>query len=127
MTRSCWICHTKKVLMGKPRGYSWRRASNALTIFTLDLFFFLRFYLFIQERQRDRERQRHRPREKQAPHKEPDVGIDPGTMRSHPGPKAHTQPLSHQVSYLRSSSFFFFCLESVNLKNRVPEDPLVNV
>ena len=35
-------------------------------------------YLFI----RDRERQRHRQREKQAPHKEPDVGLDPGTPGS---------------------------------------------
>ena len=42
-----------------------------------------------------RERQRHRRREKQAPCWEPDVGLDPGTPGSHPGPKAGANPLSH--------------------------------
>lgn len=65
------------------------------------ILFFLRFYLFIhvrhteRERQRDRERQRqrqrqrqkHRQREKQAPYREPNVGLDPGSPGSHPGPK----------------------------------------
>ena len=36
----------------------------------------------------ERERQRHRQREKQAPRWEPDVGLDPGTPESCPGPKA---------------------------------------
>ena len=36
---------------------------------------------------RDRERQRHRQREKQAPHREPDVGLDPEALGSHPGLK----------------------------------------
>ena len=36
----------------------------------------------------ERERQRHRQREKEASHREPDVGLDPGTPGSHPGPKA---------------------------------------
>ena len=45
--------------------------------------------------ERERERQRHRQREKQAPCKEPDVGLDPRTPASHPGPKAGTKPLSH--------------------------------
>ena len=43
----------------------------------------------------ERERRRHRQREKQAPHREPDVGLDPGTPGSHPGPKADAEPLSH--------------------------------
>ena len=43
----------------------------------------------------ERERQRHRRREKQAPCREPNVGLDPGTPGSHPGPKAGAQPLSH--------------------------------
>ena len=30
------------------------------------------------------ERQRHRQREKQAPCREPDVGLDPGSLGSHP-------------------------------------------
>ena len=42
----------------------------------------------------------HRPRqrEKQTPHREPDVGLDPGTPGtpgSRPGPKAGAKPLSH--------------------------------
>ena len=56
-------------------------------------FFFLRFYLFLHERHT--ERQRHRQREKQAPCREPDVGLDPGTPGSCPGPTAGTKPLSH--------------------------------
>ena len=43
----------------------------------------------------ERERQRHRRREKQAPCREPDVGLDPGTPGSRPGPKAGAKPLSH--------------------------------
>ena len=46
-------------------------------------------------RDTERERQRHRQREKQAPCREPDVGLHPGTPRSHPGPKAGAQLLSH--------------------------------
>ena len=38
--------------------------------------------------ERERERQRHRQREKQAPGREPDVGLDPRTPGSCPGPKA---------------------------------------
>ena len=30
-----------------------------------------------------------------APCREPDVGLDPGTPGSHPGPKAGAKPLSH--------------------------------
>ena len=59
----------------------------------LFLFFFLRFILFIHDR--ERERQRHRRREKQAPRWEPDVGLDPRTPGSCPGPKAGAKPLSH--------------------------------
>ena len=46
-------------------------------------------------RDTQRERQKHRQREKQAPCGEPDAGLDPGTLGSHPEPKAGTQPLSH--------------------------------
>ena len=62
--------------------------------------FFLRFYLFINERhrererqrERERERQRHRQREKQAPCREPNVGLNPRTPGSRPEPKADAQP-----------------------------------
>ena len=43
----------------------------------------------------EREGQRHRQREKQAPCREPDVGLDPRTPGSHPGPKAGTKQRSH--------------------------------
>ena len=39
-------------------------------------------------RDTQKERQRHRQRE-------PDVGLDPGILGSHPGPKAGAKPLSH--------------------------------
>ena len=37
----------------------------------------------------------HRQREKQAPCRAPDVGLDPRTPGSRPGPKAGAKPLSH--------------------------------
>ena len=46
-------------------------------------------------RDTERERQRHRQREKQVPCREPNVGLDPRTPGSHPGPKAGAKPLSH--------------------------------
>ena len=42
----------------------------------------------MRDREREKERQRHRQREKQAPSREPNMGLDPGSPRSHPGPKA---------------------------------------
>ena len=45
--------------------------------------------------ERERERHRHRRREKQVPCWEPDVGLDPGTPGSRPGPKAGAKPLRH--------------------------------
>ena len=45
--------------------------------------------------ERERGGQRHRQREKQAPCREPNVGLDPWTPGSCPGPKAGTKLLSH--------------------------------
>ena len=42
-----------------------------------------------------RDTHRERQREKQAPCREPDVGLDPGSLGSGPGLKADVQPLSH--------------------------------
>ena len=42
-----------------------------------------------------RERRRHRQRKKQAPCRETDVGLDPRSPGSRPGPKAGTKLLSH--------------------------------
>ena len=46
-------------------------------------------------RDTERKRQRHRQREKQASCREPDVGLDPGTPGSRPGPMAGAKPPSH--------------------------------
>ena len=42
-----------------------------------------------------RERSRHRQREKQAPCREPDVGLNPGSLGSRPGLKGSAKLLSH--------------------------------
>ena len=65
-------------------------------------FLFLKLYLFMRDT--EKERQRHRQREKQAPWKEPDAGLDPGTPRPCPRPKAGAKPLSHPEIPLRSFS-----------------------
>ena len=45
-------------------------------------------------RDTQRERQRHRQREQQTPRREPNAGLDPGTLGSRPEPKADAHPLS---------------------------------
>ena len=47
-------------------------------------------------------------REKQAPYREPDVGLDPRTQRSHPELKADAQPLSHPGVPLPGNVNIFF-------------------
>ena len=49
----------------------------------------------MRDTETERERQRHRQREKQAPCREPDVGLDPWSPGSGPGPKAGAKLLSH--------------------------------
>ena len=56
---------------------------------------FIYLFMIDGERERERERQRDRQREKQAPCRKPDVGFDPRTPGSCPGPKAGAKPLSH--------------------------------
>ena len=48
--------------------------------------FLLRFYLFIHDRHREREAETKR--EEQTPCREPAVGLDPGSLGSHPVLKA---------------------------------------
>ena len=85
-----------------------------LSYFSL-LYFFKDFiYLFMsnRERERERERQRHRQREKQVLCKEPDVGLDLGTLGSRPGLKADAQGVilgsrdrvPHQASCIEPAS-----------------------
>ena len=59
--------------------------------FIRSVFFFKRFfYLFQRERERDRQtdRETETQAEGEAPCREPDVGLDPGSAGSRPGPKA---------------------------------------
>ena len=59
--------------------------------FLFILFFFkdLFIYLFIHERHREGEREAETQTEGEtAPCREPDVGLDPGSLGSGPGPKA---------------------------------------
>ena len=49
----------------------------------------------MRDTHRERERLAETQREKQAPCREPNVGLDPGTPGSRPGPEAGAKPLSH--------------------------------
>ena len=65
----------------------------------LDFFKFL--FIYDRHTARERERERERQAETQAEgeagsvHREPDVGFDPGSPGSRPGPKAGAKPLRH--------------------------------
>ena len=57
--------------------------------------------------ERERERQRHRQEgEAGSMRREPDMGFDPGSPGSHPGPKAGAKPLHHPG--IPNSTIFFF-------------------
>ena len=62
-----------------------------------------------------RERQRHRQREKQAPCREPDVGLDPRSPGSHPGPTAALNHWATQAAPLSPflENLTLFCLFSI--------------
>ena len=93
-------------------------SSPGLRAFVVQRLFFFKIllfiYLFMRDRQREREReregerQRHRQREKQAPCREPDVGLNPRSPESRPGPKAGTKLLSHPGIDPLMSSFYSF-------------------
>ena len=55
-------------------------------------------YLFMIVTHREREREREAEGEAGSMHREPDVGFDPGSPGSRPGPKAGAKPLRHQGS-----------------------------
>ena len=57
-------------------------------LFLKKTFFPQRFYLFIYERQREREAETQAEGEAGSMHQEADVGFDPGSPGSRPGPKA---------------------------------------
>ena len=53
--------------------------------------------MIVTEREREREREAETQAEGEAGsmHREPDVGFDPGSPGSRPGPKAGAKPLRH--------------------------------
>ena len=63
-----------------------------------------------RERERERERQAETQAEGEAGsmHWEPDVGFDPGSPGSRPGPKAGAKPLRHPGIPDLAFNFFFF-------------------
>ena len=61
--------------------------------------------------ERDREREREPEGEAGSMHREPDVGFDPGSPGSRPGPKAGAKPLRHLgIPGLLSSYYFLLIL-----------------
>ena len=75
-----------------PKTIQW----NLIMWTSITRFFFKDFiYLFMIVTQWETERQRHRQREKQTPCREPDVGFNPRSPGSRPGPKAGAKPLRH--------------------------------
>ena len=55
------------------------------------------YFLFIYDTEREREREAETQAEGEAGsmHREPDVGLDPRSPGSRPGPKAGAKPLHH--------------------------------
>ena len=51
--------------------------------------------MIVTEREREREREREAETEAGSMHREPDVGFDPGSPGSRPGPKAGAKLLRH--------------------------------
>ena len=66
--------------------YPLRKFFYLFSFLKKDIYLFLNF-IYLLMRDTERERQRHSQREEQAPCREPDVGLDPGSPRSCPGPK----------------------------------------
>ena len=52
-------------------------------------------FLFIYDSHREREAETQAKGEAGSMHREPDVGFDPGSPGSRPGPKAGAKPLRH--------------------------------
>ena len=57
--------------------------------------FFFFFFMIVTHREREREAETQAEGEAGSMHREPDVGFDPGSPGSRPGPKAGAKPLRH--------------------------------
>ena len=75
---------------------------------------------------RDRDRERQREKEKQAPCRQPDMGLDPRSPGSHPGPKAalnHCATRAAPKTALHQPCIFLH-LVSTSAFPHLPLDPL---
>ena len=55
--------------------------------------FIFNLFMMVTQREREREAETQAEGEAGSIHREPDVGFDPGSPGSHPGPKAGAKPL----------------------------------
>ena len=94
-TLACYFFQNQNIFNSLPGGCGTyiQPSASLLMIFKKILFIHNRHRE--RERKRKRERERDRQREKQASCREPDMGLDPRSTGSRPGPKAGAKPLSH--------------------------------
>ena len=67
--------------------------ARSLTFFFIYFFLFIYFFMIVTEREREAEIQAEG--EAGSMHREPDVGLHPGSPGSRPGSKAGAKPLRH--------------------------------
>ena len=67
--------------------------TSHISFFFFNFFFYL--FMIVTEREREREAETQAEGEAGSMHREPDVGFDPGSPGSRPGPKACAKPLRH--------------------------------
>ena len=72
-----------------------RRKTHFVGDFLFLFLFFKNLYLFMIVTEREREAETQAEEEAGSMHREPDVGFDPGSPGSCPGPKAGAKPLRH--------------------------------
>ena len=72
----------------KNKTVEWNNETKSLV-----LFFF--FFMIVTQRERERKAETQAEGEAGSMHREPDVGFDPGSPGSRPGPKAGAKPLRH--------------------------------
>ena len=72
-------------------------------------------YLFMIDIERERDAETQAEGEAGSMHREPNVGFDPGSPRSRPGPKAGAKPLRHPG--IPDSLTFMFLSTFQNLQN----------
>ena len=69
--------------------------SPFLQLFCILFFFFLILFIYDSHTEREKQAETQAEGEAGSMHREPDVGFDPGSPGSRPGPKAGAKPLRH--------------------------------